>query len=269
MSVKGTIKANYELTNVTLLIEATQGANKYKRSFNPSGTSYNTAKQDAYMKFSALPVGSYRYIVAATAGGKQFILRKTSFKVVARSSLSGSTSGAGAGVAGSGSGSSSWLLTTHATGKITKTYRDQVLVTKFETGSPVALGWVSKQAGMMYTTITWQKVGKVLKYWVTMRLELQKSAIMEAQISLYRSKTNVTPSATFKRLIKPGAAIDTFTFTYYGSSATAWTPSFSIVLTTIGAISSQRITWPPLVKPNPLKKWKMASASQMYPRLSA
>ncbi len=64
--VKGTVKSNYKITNVTVAIVDDAGNAVISKSAKPGAKSYKLSKLDSKIKFGKLGPGSYRYRISAT-----------------------------------------------------------------------------------------------------------------------------------------------------------------------------------------------------------
>ena len=86
VTVRGVVKSNYNISNVTAQIKTSGGTAKYTVSVKPNKASYDTHNMDNKLLFSKLPAGSYVYVVTATdVSGKKKELRKTAFTVKKKS----------------------------------------------------------------------------------------------------------------------------------------------------------------------------------------
>ena len=80
-TIKGKVKSNNKLTNVTVQVVDSSGNVKMSASKNPKSKSYNVKKLDRKMRFGKLKKGSYRYQVIATDTLQTKTLLNRSFKV--------------------------------------------------------------------------------------------------------------------------------------------------------------------------------------------
>ena len=65
-SVYGTVSSPNTLTSVTCEVRSSSGAVQFTKTANPNSTSYSVHSLDAYMTFSKLTAGTYRYIITAS-----------------------------------------------------------------------------------------------------------------------------------------------------------------------------------------------------------
>ena len=65
-SIRGTVKSNYRITNVTVGIYNANGSAISTRSVNPNSTSFNVATVDAYIVFNKAQAGTNYYKITAT-----------------------------------------------------------------------------------------------------------------------------------------------------------------------------------------------------------
>lgn len=80
-SIKGTVKSNYKITKVQILITTKAGKTKLSASAKPNKKSYSLQNLDARVKFGKLEKGTYIYKVIAKDSKQEKTLVKKTFKV--------------------------------------------------------------------------------------------------------------------------------------------------------------------------------------------
>ena len=86
-TIKGDVRSNYKITNVTVSILDSKGKTKISKSASPGTTSYSLLKIDNSIKFGSLGTGKYTYRVTARDEKKRLTLINASLKVAPASTL--------------------------------------------------------------------------------------------------------------------------------------------------------------------------------------
>lgn len=91
-SISGTISSNYNLTKVTVGVYTSGGAATGQiRTVTPGTTSYDIKKLDNYIRFGALPAGSYAFRITATDASGKTVTKQNCFSVKGAAPLVPST----------------------------------------------------------------------------------------------------------------------------------------------------------------------------------
>lgn len=81
-SVKGTIKSDYTITDVSIGVYNSNGTSRFSYSGKPNAKSFDVHSVDSLMTFSKLPSGTYTYIISASdTKTKNIVLLQKSFTV--------------------------------------------------------------------------------------------------------------------------------------------------------------------------------------------
>lgn len=81
-SIYGNLSCDDEITSLTAGVYKSDGTTAFSKTVNPNSTYYNLHNIDAYLTFSKLTAGSYKYkIIASTASTENYVVLEKSFTV--------------------------------------------------------------------------------------------------------------------------------------------------------------------------------------------